>query len=111
MPLSHVAPGPEDLAADAHGADIEPAFLSVDLESEGVVVDHERFAGLVRIARHGHERACIVGWQELEQSPAGHGIALETVVFGGRDVCIEDGEVGDLAGAVAPRGEDEMRIE
>jgi hypothetical protein len=109
--LGDIAPGPDDLVVDAHGADVEAAFLTINLQGEGVIVDDERFTRLIRIAGHGEESADTVGREKFEQSPAEHGFPLQVVILGGGDVGVVDPEVGDSSGGVAERGKEQVRIE
>jgi len=109
--LGDIAPGPDEFVVDANGADVETALLPVDLVGEGVVVDHKRLAGFVRVAGHGHERARVVGREKLEQTAAEERLAVEVIVFRRRGVRFADGEVGDLAAGVATRRDEQVRIE
>ena len=109
--LGDIAPGPDDLVVDAHGANVEAAFLTITLQGEGEIVDDERFARLIRIAGHGEESTGTVGREKLEQSPAEHRVPLQAVILGGGDIGVVDPEVGDFSGGIAQRGEEEVWIE
>ena len=109
--LGDIAPSPGDLVVDAHGADVEAAFLAINLQGERVIVDHERFARFIRIAGHGEESAGTIGREKLEQPPAEYGLPGQTVILGGGEVGVVDPEVFDLSGRAAHGRKEEVRIE
>ena len=106
-----IAPGPHKFAVDAHGADVEATFLSVNLESESVIVDHQRLSGFIRVARHSEQAPDIVGRNEFEQAASEHGLALEVIVVGRRVVGFDDAEVDDLAGGITKGRNEQMGVE
>lgn len=107
----HIAPGVVQFPANGQRADVEEAWLAVEVVRVGEITQFERLVGFDRVAIEGEQTRVIALGKKIEEMTAQQFLAGETVVGPGCLVAIGKNEIADASVGVADRAEDDARIE